>query len=446
VSFPSAAAEESSYFNILDPRLRGDDIKEGERMKVIKISLIFIIIFASFLVHCGSTSSSSTGGTETGTTDSGTDTVNVTTLSVTLEAVATTLVPDIASSSSSSSLSSSFALTYADSDDFSNFLEDDSSYVITDVFGAADESPAVVTKIRVLLDSFASNLEDLFANDSEFSCTSGDSLDEGDTIDVAFFGELENGTSDDRYFECIIDVNDETILYGQDSSGTVRVVAMSENTAVNEEQTDTRGDTTSFHQVVFATYGESSSSTTDDTAGYLDLQYVQATVYSGVDDEFGTSDDVVFKSRSRITGTAEVDDSGSVTSGTGDFVVTKYDEGVNDDDSTYTNITQTMGRGSYGDGEVSLFSINTDVSDTLEDSSGTYCIEHSATDFPSTVDSTECEALETDYAWTDADFPFTLSPTISADYETNEFFAGDDTDLISNSGDNFTIPTYTVTE
>ena len=53
-----------------------------------------------------------------------------------------------------------------------------------------------------------------------------------------------------------------------------------------------------------------------------------------------------------------------------------------------------------------------------------------------------CTALETGLAWGDASFPFTLSPDVEEAFDDNPFFEGNDTDLISNTGDNFSIPTY----
>lgn len=406
-------------------------------MKLTTLFLFLCVLLSH--AHCGG--SSSVSGTETGSTTSG---VNTSTLATRVESVADSLVPSMNASSSSSSLSAMTRLiTFGSDEDWATFIDEDNSYLITDVFGGEEEAPEVVTKIRVLLGNLQGTLESLFSTDEDFSCTGGSVLDEGDTLEVAFYGELSNGTSDDRLFDCTnTGSNDETFLYGQDSDGVVRIVEMSENTSTNTEQTETRGDTTQFYQSIFTTYAEATES--EQTVVYLDLQYVQATVYNGLDDEFGTSDDVVFKSRTRIVGRATLDDDGNVSSSTGDFSVIKYDEGVNEDESTYTITTQTFGRGGYEDGEVSLFRIETDAS-AAADSSGTFCLEHATDTLPSATDTAECESLEEAFAWEDAEFPFTVSPSLEEVFESNVLFEDDDEDLIANDGSNFTIPTYTTT-
>ncbi|MDO8494878.1 MAG: hypothetical protein Q7S68_06025 [Deltaproteobacteria bacterium] len=49
------------------------------------------------------------------------------------------------------------------------------------------------------------------------------------------------------------------------------------------------------------------------------------------------------------------------------------------------------------------------------------------------------------FAWT-GDFLFTLAPVLNATFTDKSFFNGDNTDLISNSGSNFTIPSYSFVE
>ena len=92
----------------------------------------------------------------------------------------------------------------------------------------------------------------------------------------------------------------ETTVYGENSSGTLRIAIMSDTSETNTEEVATRGDTRRIRSVTYATYHEASESS--ETVGYLDLQYAQSTDYNGVDDAFATSDDVIFKSRSRIVG------------------------------------------------------------------------------------------------------------------------------------------------
>lgn len=420
-------------------------------MQFLKITVV--ILLTTFLLNCTSSSSSTVGGTETGTTDSGTV---ITALSTKVEAVADALIPEVKASFVSASLSSGpLGLTLGSSDDWSTFLEPDNAYIVTDFLGSEDEEPQVVTKIRVLLESFASTLSTITSSDDDFDCTENLVLNEEDTLEIAFYGEIPNGTSENRFFDCQLDNSEDgnTSIYGQDEDGVVRAVTMSDQTSVNTESVEDRGDSVTIRQVVYATYAEQEETVTSSedgsetavTAGYLELQYAQATVYVGVDGEVDTDDDVLFKSRSEIIGRSVLDDDGNPTSSTGDFIATKYDKGVNEDDSSWTITTQAIGRGSYDDGDASLLNLTTDLSG-LADNSGTFCLEHVADDVPTYAEETDCESLETALPWGDAIFPFSIDPEVAADFEDKVPFEGNDTDLISDSGDNFTIPTYETSE
>ncbi|MBI2340261.1 MAG: hypothetical protein HYU99_07855 [Deltaproteobacteria bacterium] len=375
------------------------------------------------------------GGTETGTTDAGE--IDTTDIGSRIDSAASALVLSVTESDANPSESPALkALADGTSGEWDTYLDADNSYVLTDIFGDPDEGFAVVTKIRVLLDQFAQTVDGLFAEDPDVTCEGAEALEEGDTLDIAFYGEISNGAADDRLFDCQSVSEDETLLYGIDATGVVRVVQMSDRTSDNTEGAETRGDTVTIRSVVGSTYGEQEEEGI--TVAYLDLQYTQATVYNGVDDSFDTSDDVVFKSRSRITGRVELDADGNPALGTGDFTVTKYDES-----GGVVTVTKSIGRGSYGAGDDSLFKIDSNVS-SLDDIPGTFCVQmpEDGTAVPAYADPANCTALETAFAWDDAVFPFTLSPDIDGTFDDNPFFEGDDTDLISNSGDNFTIPEY----
>ena len=411
-------------------------------MKTIKVMTAFIMMF--FLLNCGG--SGSIGGTETGTTDTGGNeegtTVDTSNLGSKVQAIASALVPS-ATTSASSSLS---ALTYGTSDDWAPYVLNET--VLTDIFGPVEDM-ATVTRVRVVVNDFKSTIEDVFSLDPDIDCSGQSALQEGDTLVIPFYGSIANGSADDRHFDCIYSYsgsgsNTYYTLYGQDSNGVIRIVYMLEGTFPNDTDTETRGMSTRNLSVIYATYSEATED--DATVGYLDLQYNQATIYSGVDEVHFTDDDVLFKSRSRITGRAVLDESGNPSIGTGDFTVTKYDKGYNeDDDSTlWTITTKTTGRGSYEEGQYSLFNIDSDSGPGMEP--GIFCLQSGSGNIPTLAESTNCESLEAATPWTGHTFPFPLSPAIYEDFESKAFFEGNDTDLISNTGDNFTIPSYSATE
>lgn len=401
-------------------------------MKTLKI--IFILIFSGFLINCGG--GGVNGGTETGTTDASA-------IGTKVDAVASALVPlmtlDSANPSSSADL---LGFTYGTSDDWSVYLEETNLVVLTDIFGEVDPGEAPQTRVRVVLDQFKSTANAILSSDKNLSCSGSEALNEGDTIEIAFFGVIANGTSDNRHFDCLYEPEygsgTETTIYGQDEDGTVRIVNMADHIYENTEETETRGNNTRNLSVIYAIFSEATEA--NDTAGYLDLQYTQATIYEGVDGVHITDDDVIFKSRTRITGRATLDASGDPQDGLGDFAVTKYDKGFNEaggDPWIFT--TKSIGRGSYGDGESSLLNIDSDAVPN-EVQAGIYCIQHATDELPSHAGSDNCSAYETAVPWTGNTFPFTLSPEVEADFESKSFFEA--SDLISNTGDNFEIPTY----
>lgn len=396
---------------------------------------ILSIVLLLFATQCGGSSSTST------TTTTSTSSLDTSELATRVESVSSALVPSIKSSYVTSSLSDmNFAITYQEEADWSVLTGETYSYLVTDIFGDPEESPQVVTKVRVLLDQFQTDVASLFSSDADIDCTGVDTLDEEDTLSLPFLGSISNGTSNNRFFDCHTSSSGETSIYGQDEDGVIRIAQMSESLTDNEESTETRGNSVQFYSIIYSTYAESTAS--DTTTGYLDLQYAQATIYSGLDDEIGTDDDVIFKSRTRIVGQATLDSNGTITSATGDFIVTKFDQGVNDDDSTYTITTQNIGRGGYQDSDTSLFSITTDTT-TASDSDGIFCLQHSSSSLPTVSDSVECEDYESAFAWGSIEFPFTVTPSLTETFEDIDPFAGNNTDLIAADGSNFTIPTYT---
>lgn len=403
------------------------------RLSIMTVSLIVTLGLSA----CGSSTGEAVGGTETGTTSPGIDT---TTVGERIDATSSAVLLSVNASAIEASESSAFLID-GTADDWNVYLSQDNSYVITDIFGDPAETPQVVTKIRVLLEQFSGKVQEIFDADENIDCTGATALEDSDTLEVAFYGELHNGLAEDRYFDCVtIDETDNvTFVYGIDADDIIRLVEMKEITMANTEDTETRGDEVTHHSVVGAVYAEQAEE--DATSAYIDVHYVQATIYNGVDDSFDTADDMMFKSRSRITGLAALDESGTASDGVGDFTVTKYDRGMNESGDVYEIVTQTMGRGDYSDGGTSLFKIDSDV-DGVSDLDGTFCIQSSATDLPSVADAANCTDLETTLAWGDVTFPFDLTPAISATFDDNDFFAGDNVDLIDEDGSDFVIPVY----
>lgn len=412
-------------------------------MKLHYLILGFIVLLA----FGGCSGNGAEGGTETGTTNAGLDT---STIGGKIESTADTLVLSVVSSGESSlSVPNNLrAAVDGTSDEWDSYLDPSNITALTDVFGSPDDDPAPVTRIRVLIDDFRDTVEGIFAEDPEITCEGASALNGGDTVEIAFYDPVSNGTAEDRYFDCVSESTGEdaediyVTLYGIDADNVVRIVSMMNTTGDNIWYPEERGNFLQNLQVVNAAYAESEGE--GETIGYLDIQYAQASIYSGLDDDIEAGDDnVLFKSRTRITGRAVLDEAGDPLSGNGDFTVTKYDRGINDDDTVWEIVTQSTGRGSYGAGDYSLFKVDSTAS-SLVGQGGTFCVQmpEEGTDVPAYADSANCTALETSFAWESAVFPFTLSPDVEEAFDDNLLFEGDDTDLIGNSGDNFSIPTY----
>lgn len=401
-------------------------------MKTITIAMAALLLGAVLTMGCGSTTTGSTGGTETGST---TDTSK---LADNINSVASALVPNINSDSGGASVSAAKSVTYADESNWATYTDPSNNNVLTDIFGSADVDPMVVTKIRVLLDQFSNTVSGIFARDPDITCTSATALNEGDTIDIAFYGTTANGSSADRHFSCISTESDATTLYGRDSSGVVRIATMSDNTSTNTELPLERGDEMRIRVVVYATYAEQTEE--GSTVSYLDLNFAHITSYNGPDNDFATTDDnMIFKSRSRITGRAALDASGIATLGTGDFNVTKYDQ----TGSGPELITRTIGRGSYSAADYVLFNVDSNTT-AVASLPGIYCIQipSDASGLPTSAATSNCTALEDAPAWGGATFPFDVLPAIDADFSTKTFYEDDGSGLITNDGSNFSIPTY----
>jgi len=406
----------------------------GDTMKIANLFLITTLL--TLFTACGGA-----GGTETGTTDP--SNVDTTTAAAHIQNAASALVLSIDSADLSANMSPALNRYLIDgtSAEWDTYTSPTNGVYLSDIFGSETEEPRVVTKVRVLLDSFHSTVESILANDPDLSCTGSTALTGAtSTIDIAFYGSIANGTSADPFFDCLFTESDATLLYGSDADGNLHLVEMSNSTSTNTEQPETRGDEVSLYQVISGIFGEATESGV--TAAYLDLQYTQATIYNGVDGSYGTDDDNEFKSRSRITGRVILDTAGEPTDSAGDFSIVKYDRSPNPEGTPVETITQSMGRGNFLAGGNSIFRINSNV-DALVGLDGEFCLlVPTDGSLPDTDTDTNCTSLETGFAWGSVTFPFDLTPAISATLTDNDFFAGDESELIDDDGSDFTIPTY----
>ncbi len=400
------------------------------------------IVISSFLMGCGSGTT-----TTTTTTDDGSETT-ITELSTNFQNTAAGLVPEVSSGGGSDL--SAFSVTYSDA----NFDALFSTYqpYIADIFGSEDEAPAVVTKIRVLLDSFANSISQLATADPDMDCSftstemgAATTLNEGDTIDIAFLGSINNGSSSDRKFDCQFtddqgDDGESIYLYGSDSAGNIYIVQQQEDlNGVNNEEAETRGTTKTIVQVIYGIYHQESGNG-DTTIAQLDLQYAQASIYSGPDDTMSTTtDNVIFKSRSRITGTVSINEDSSITQSSGQFSVIKYDKGNNQDTSTYTAVNQFMGRGNFQAGGSFIFSMNSIDNGTPAFSSApNFCVQQTESLELASSDESNCTTDETAFPWSSLNFD--ISPSLAANFEENALFTTED--LIANDASDFIVPTY----
>lgn len=388
---------------------------------------------------CGTSATSASGTDSGGNDDSDSTATESQDVADNFTTVAEALVP-LMSTEASSSLNVPLAVTYGSITDWDPYISTDNGPYLEEIFGSPDEGFAVVTKIRVLLDSLGGNLEQLLAQDPLLDCTGATVFSGDDTIEIAFYGEISNGTSSDRFYDCLLSSDEGAILYGQDVDSVIRIASMDDSTSTNTESVSTRGDQVTIKSVSQIAYAQTTESEVD--VAYLDLQYAQATIYNGSDGSFSeTADNVLFKSRSRITGRVELTSTGVASNPVGDYTVTKYDQGQNESGGgSYTIATKIFGRGDAALGGASLFTIDSDAS-TMPAGEQTFCIEQTSV-LPAMTSDSACTGYETALPWTDSSFPFTLSPELSASYDDKVFFEADDVDLIANDGSNFTIPSY----
>lgn len=403
-------------------------------MKTTLITLCALIL--SLLCGCGEVTRG-VGGTETGTTDPSL-------IGERVETAASALVPNI-SESDMSGLAASAALTFAESGQWDTYTSEENIVYLSDIFGDTENGP--VTQIRVLLDQFKNDLDSLFGADPEIACAGASLFSGADTVEIAFYDPIPNGSADDRFYDCISqesgDGGGQATLYGQDGAGVVRIIKMQDDTSTNTEQVETRGNQVRIQSVVRTSYAEA----TEDGQGvvYLDLQYAQASVYNGPDGDFSTIDggNVIFKSRSRITGRVVLDESGVSDGGFGDFQVTKYDAGgpAEGQSDPNTTVTQTIGRGSFGENDFAIFNIDSNAG-SLEGDAGVFCLQFPETEggSPAAADEANCAGLEEGYAWGSVTFPFALEPSVNQSFEDKAAFG--ETDLIANDGSDFMIPDY----
>lgn len=396
-------------------------------MKYFRTARVFVLVALMFAAGC----SGLTGGTETGTTN----TIDTASVASRLEDAASTLVLSIPESAETS-LS---ALTYGTEAMWDSYINTDQTDFLPDIFGPA---PGVITRVRVLVKLMAQEIAQTFETDTDIDCEGSEVLDAGDLLPVAFFGDLPNGSAADRAFDCVKTADDDpsrikTIVYGKDAQEVLHIAFMTDYTTPNTTETATYGDTV---QVISSSYAHYAERTEDGrTVGYLDMDFAHGSASNGPDLTFGSGDEVVFKSRSRLVGRVLLNASGNVEDGWGEFAVSRYDR----EGSGTPMVTKTVGRGSFETGDHSLFHVD---STTFPDEVGIYCLESSEEALPSNADPALCSGLEGAPAWGDTAFPFTLTPAIPAAFEDHAFFEANDTDMISDSGDNFEIPEYATVE
>lgn len=362
------------------------------------------------------------------------------TLGAKIELAASCLIPQIDSSHVSGSQSSS-PLVLGTDEEWDAYLDvgPGQTSVIEDIFGP---KPGPVTRIRVLVDLFRTDVDDIVLADPDFSCQGATALNESpesDDLPIAFYGTVPNGTSGNRFFHCSIQEDGKTVLYGRDLDQVVRIVTMYDRTSYNSEEAEVRGNWMRLRQVAYSTYAERTEE--GSPFAYLDLQHANFSQLSGPDDLFDSRDDDLFKSRSRITGRVTPEECGETTPGSGDFTVTKYDQSASQEGDSRTTITKAVGRGRYGPNQFSLFKIDSNQGQ-LSEIPRTFCLRSPENDseFPKNEDASHCASFETSYAWGEVDFPFSLAPEIENNFGDKPFF--EEADLISNTGDNFVIPQF----
>lgn len=399
-----------------------------------------------------------------------------------IEAVTAALIPAVSSSVESSLVAPFRYLTYQTEDLWNDILNSDNGNLLLDIFGP-NEDLAPISRLRKLTGDLKVILTQLQRRDSNFDCTGTGitALDDSDSLDVAFLADLGNGTAGDRLFDCFREHDNGLSVYGRSgaNSDIYNIVRMQDFFVDNTTDIASRGDQREVKIIYYVIYQESTSG--DVTTANIDYHVVSWGGYGGADGDFSTADDnILFKTRARITGVATFDSSDIVSDAVGDFNSIRFDRELDAEDNFANFIIQTMGRGSYGTGDYSLFEFGTnraELNGTKEvdpttvsaedydqytncppsgedlychppDLQGFYCIQTPSSGAnPVYASSSNCSAVEEAFAWGGTDittvFPFTFDsqfPTLKATFENNAFF--EETDLIANDGSDFEIPTY----
>lgn len=363
------------------------------------------------------------GGTETGSTESGTIKMSLSDLGEKMKVVGSALLPNINGSGAvaSESVGVSKSISYATESDWSKYLQPDRIYHLTDIFGDPKNTPGPVTRIRVILEAISKDAERTFGYDPDITCVGGEVLLEGKKIELPFFGVVPNGTSKNPAFDCLVRSREDIAIYGMDEEGVGRLAVISAKKWSNDAQPDERGHFVWRYNISFITFAEKAEDGQDVIT--IDLQYAQSTKYNGIDEEFDTSDDIYFKSRSRVTGRVALDADWNPILAAGDFKITKYDRGPTPEGRHYVDLTKVAGRGDFDGDAYFLFSIDSSAS-PLINLDKIFCLRGDPEGgvLPKQVASSFCAALEDGF--------------------DNAYFEGNNTDLISDSADNFIIPDY----
>lgn len=358
------------------------------------------------------------------------------TLGEKIELTVSCLTPKIDANDSESSSS---GLTFGTDEEWETYLGPSNIGLIGDIFGDPDKGFRTVTKIRVLLEQFRDNIDRIVSRDEEMDCAPTTPLSDRDTIDVAFYGGISNGTSGDRHFDCFFEEDGNLTVYGKDSLGNIRIITMSEEIVSNSVDIPARGDAYKVWAVVFATYAERAE--TDGSFAYVDLQFAHSSQYKGTDGLYGTSDDMTFKSRTRVTGRASPGQCGEDIPGSGEFTSTRFDRmsGAYPPEVSPEGVTKTIGRGDYGPNQFSLFRIDSNEWSVVQ-IPRTFCLKFPLEEsgLPSPSDPANCSAFENAFAWGTIEFPFPFSPSLEASFEEKPFFEA--SDLIGDAGEGFVIP------
>lgn len=378
------------------------------------------------------------GGTETGTTEP----IDPQTLSARIETVASALVLSM-SDAGQTNASAEKAIDYRTTEAWAKYLEEPNTSYLTGIFGPAGTPNPPESRIRVVVAEYAAMVNSVFTADPNLTCAGGASLDEGDTIQIPFYGTVSNGSEGDRYFQCLREGSGQKTLYGKDNAGVSRIVYMRDATdAVEAGRDPDPGSANRQRFVVQSSYAETAGGNA--TNAFLDLQYAKTLLYDGTDTTFGTADDPVYQVRSRITGSVDLDAAGAATTvRNGDFTVISVSQGKGKggDDQWLTVHTDAIGRGNAADGGHLLFNIDVHSNDPAV-VAGIYCITGESDGTPAYADS-GCSSYETAVPWSSE--PFAPSPAIDEAFESKAFYQANDTDLISTTGSNFTIPEYRTT-